>query len=210
VLTLLREGRSVFFMDADMTLLANPLAYLPRGYDFYLQDDVLDLPWRFNSGFFFARSGSAAVEAVFEDMRDYVTRTPLTGHGSTQQIGFNWAVQRRLRRGLRAHLLDSLLFPNGRAFFEHASWRTRVVPVAVHHNFARSAAVKLLRARRHGLYVERPDLPSLLTNFSTALFERASDASMTHVSPPRAAEKRAKKDKKAKAKDDRLAGRPSS
>lgn len=167
VLREFRVGRSVLYLDADITLLANPLAYLaPLGGDMYVQDDLRKPDSRFNGGFFFA-AASSQTERVFIDMDEYIRAHPTTNN----QPAFNWALLRHARR-LRIHVLDPLLFANGQAFFDLGTAATRILPVLVHHNFAVGVGTKVERARRHGLLVERADLGSLLANYSMAHLSR--------------------------------------
>ena len=166
MLHLLRAGRSVLFIDADVTLLSNPLAYLaPPGADMYVQDDLREQEARFNGGFFFARA-SPRTAAVFEHMAAFIGAHP----GTNNQPAYNHALMRNARRLRGIQVLDPAAFPNGRSFGGKPTSATRVVPVAVHHNFAMGAVTKLELARRQGLLVERADLASLLANFSAAQF----------------------------------------
>lgn len=87
VLRLLRSGQAVFLLDADVTLLANPLEYLaPTGYDLYVQDDFREVGARINGGFFFARPTPGA-QQVFEDITSTSTRTFTTSPPSTGPCG---------------------------------------------------------------------------------------------------------------------------
>ena len=169
VLRLLRSGQAVFLLDADVTLLANPLEYLaPTGHDLYVQDDFREVGARINGGFFFARPTPGA-QQVFEDMLAYIDEHPSTYN----QPAFNWAL-RRNRHRLRIKVFDPLYFVNGLTMFQrNAVSKMRVIPVAVHHNWAEPQAYKLRRAVESGLLAQRPYLDSLLMNFSRSVYGQA-------------------------------------
>ena len=167
VLRLLRSGRSVLLLDADVTLLGNPLEYLaPLGRDLYVQDDFREMRARLNGGLFFARATPAA-RRLFEDMLAYIEQHPDTYN----QPAFNWALLRNRAR-LRIKALSPVYFANGAAMFDERRpiQNARVLPVAVHHNWGEPQAYKLQRARDAGLLVQRPDLASLLANFSARAY----------------------------------------
>ena len=196
VLLLLRARRAVLFLDADVSVVCDPLPWLLRhaaAADVLVTSDAPDRGndnGEYNGGVFFARPTPAAI-AAFERM-DASARRPSCGadmrgarcndlRGVAHQRLFNLALAAPARGGgggragaARVRMVESELFQSGRARLQlrKAGAEFARMPVLVHHSGVDDLARKAAAARRDGLWQAEGAPPPAV------LFRRAAGAAL--------------------------------
>ena len=142
----LPQNASLVFLDADITLLEDPLLLMPRGYDLVLTDDSTfgDMFTKYNIGFFMARN--THVMRQFGEM--YLSKLAKQGGNMDQDLVIQLIRKHGPSMGLRTHVLDPTVFMNGHRFYENRDAKPVDLSrlAAVHHNFILGDANKWKRA----------------------------------------------------------------
>ena len=163
---LLRVGLDVLFLDADISLLCNPLPLLaraPAAVDALVVEDLPAAPLRsaqgfhgrFNGGVFFVRANARTRRALADALAVQRAHPPPYTNDQSQ---LNLAVERGARRRGAARLsvaaLDAEAWQMGpaRRKLRHAGRGFARLPVLVHFNGQRSAMGKVELARSEGLW----------------------------------------------------------
>ena len=151
----LPEGSPLLFLDADITLLRDPLPLIPGGYDLVFTDDSdagNDIFARRNIGFFLAVNNERTRTLASAYLRTLQAATARGSKKNDQEL-LNVRIRDTAKHlGLRTYTLDPTAFVNGHDYYERRETRPLNVSklAAVHHNWVPGDQRKWQRAVAYG------------------------------------------------------------
>lgn len=145
----LEQNGTLVFLDGDITLLTDPLALMPKGYDLVITDDstAFDIFAKGNIGFFMASN----TERMRAFAGGYLRRLHRHKDRNDQDVINSEIREHAAEIGLQTYTLDPTVFVNGFFFYEYRHRRPIDVSrvAAVHHNYISGDSNKWRRAAEY-------------------------------------------------------------